>query len=363
MRTLEQLVCPHILAMQPYSSARSEFKGSATVFLDANENTFKTAYNRYPDPLQNALKNKIATLKNIRAQQLFLGNGSDEAIDLLLRIFCQSGEDAIITLPPTYGMYKVAANLGNVQNIEIPLDENFQPNVAAILEAQTEQTKLLFICSPNNPTGNDIDLNKIESLIQQFEGIVVVDEAYIDFSNQSSCLEWLDQYDNLVVLQTFSKAWGMAGIRLGMAFSNPTIITLFNKVKPPYNINQLTQEYALKALDSTDELTYQTLAILAERTKLKRSLEAFSFVEHVYPSAANFLLMKVNQPNEIYTYLLERGIIIRNRSTVLGCENCLRVSVGTEAENELLLTALENYLIKNNEQKSIIPRSRWDYSH
>jgi len=363
MRNLEQLVCPHILAMQPYSSARSEFKGSATVFLDANENTFRKAYNRYPDPLQNALKSKIARLKNIQAQQLFLGNGSDEAIDLLLRIFCESGKDTIITLPPTYGMYDVAANLGNVKNIEIPLDKNYQPRVPAILEAQSEQTKLLFICSPNNPTGNDIELSTIETLLQKFQGIVVVDEAYIDFSNQSSCLEWLDRYDNLVVLQTFSKAWGMAGIRLGMAFSHPQIIALFNKVKPPYNINQLTQEYAIIALDKTDELAYQTLAILAERTRLKRALEQFPFVECVYPSSANFLLMRVKAPNALYRYLLENGIIIRNRSAVLGCEGCLRVSIGTTAENELLLTALENYLIKDNEQKSIVPRSRWDYSH
>ena len=362
MKTIEQWVCPHILAMKGYSSARSEFKGTASVFLDANENTFRQNYNRYPDPLQVDLKTRIAALKSVEREQIFLGNGSDEAIDLLLRIFCCSGEDAIITLPPTYGMYSVSANLCNVENIQIPLTKAFQPDVEAILKAQNQRTKLLFICSPNNPTGNDIELDKIEQLLEKFEGIVVVDEAYIDFSIQTSTSKWLDKYPNLVVLQTFSKAWGMAGIRLGMAFANVEIIDLFNKVKPPYNINVLTQEFALERLANLADFEYDVLSIQAERTRLKRNLEAIQWIEKVYPSAANFLLVKMNHPDGVYQYLIEQGIIVRNRSKVLLCEGCLRITVGTAEENERLETALLNYS-SQNESKNIILRSRWDYSH
>lgn len=364
MRTLKELVCPHILQMQAYSSARSEFKGNATVFLDANENAFQTAYNRYPDPLQSELKEEVAKLKNINTNQVFFGNGSDEAIDLLVRIFCKSGEDAIITLPPTYGMYAVSANLCHVTNIEVPLIDNFQPDVDAILAAQNTQTKLLFICSPNNPTGNNIDLEKIKTLLKIFDGIVVVDEAYIDFSEQASCLNWLAEYPNLVILQTFSKAWGMAGIRLGMAFSSVEIIGLFNKVKPPYNVNSLTQEFALERLRNSNNISYDVLQILAQKKALKQHLEQLPFVQKVYPSAANFLLIKVDEPTKIYTYLVEHGIVIRNRNTVLLCAGCLRITVGNNEENELLKNALLNYInINNNEQKSIVPRPRWDFSH
>jgi len=345
MRTLTELVCPHILKMQAYSSARSEFKGKASVFLDANENAIRTTYNRYPDPLQVNLKQAIQPLLEVQPEQIFLGNGSDEAIDLLLRIFCVSRQDAIITLPPTYGMYKVSASLNHIETIEIPLEADYQPNVAAILAAQNERTKILFICSPNNPTGNDFELKKIEALIQGFNGIVVVDEAYIHFSTQASCIKWIDKYQNLVVLQTFSKAWGMAGIRLGMAMANPKVIQLFNKVKPPYNVNVLTQEYALSQLQDLTVFEQDIARILAQRKDLAAQLSTLKFVEKIYPSAANYLLIKVDQANLIYQYLVEQGIIIRNRSTVLLCANCLRITVGTKEENRILMDCLKGYLV------------------
>lgn len=352
MRTLEQLVCPHILKMESYSSARSEFKGTASIFLDANENTIRTRYNRYPDPLQARVKGAIQGLVNLEKEQIFLGNGSDEAIDLLLRIFCVAGQDAIITLPPTYGMYKVSASLNNIETIEIPLEVDYQPNVAAILAAQNERTKILFICSPNNPTGNDFDLGKIETLIKGFDGIVVVDEAYIHFSRQASCVGWIGKFPNLIVLQTFSKAWGMAGIRLGMALANPAIIALFNKTKPPYNVNALTQENALNQLQDLTAFKADVRNILEERKALWTQLSALPLVEKIYPSAANFLLIKVENANQIYQHLVEQGIIIRNRSKVLLCHNCLRITVGTKEENRILIEVLETYakrvLVLNN---------------
>jgi len=341
MRPLNKLVAPHLLELEPYSSARSEFKGKASVFLDANENPIRSRYNRYPDPLQKKLKERIATLKHCESQQLFLGNGSDEAIDLLLRIFCQAGKDAILTLPPTYGMYKVSAAINQVQNIEIPLDEDFQPNVAAILAAQTPQTKLLFLCSPNNPTANDMKLSAIQQLIEGFEGIVVVDEAYIDFSEQPSCLNWVGKYPNLVVLQTFSKAWGMAGIRLGMAFASKAIIDWFNKVKPPYNVNQLTQEFAYKQLADADVVQADIFSLLKERKRLIEALRKLSFVQKVFPTAANFILVRVDAPNDLYQYLVQEGIIVRNRSNLPACEGCLRFTVGNALENNRLLEALK----------------------
>lgn len=344
MRTLEQLVCPHILKMEPYSSARLEFKGEASIFLDANENTIRRAYNRYPDPVQTNLKRVIQSLLNLEKGQVFLGNGSDEAIDLLLRIFCVAGQDAIITLPPTYGMYRVSASLNNVKTIEIPLERNYQPNVAAVLAAQNERTKILFICSPNNPTGNDFELNKIEALIEGFEGVVVVDEAYIHFSAQASCVQWIDKYPNLIVLQTFSKAWGMAGIRLGMALADSAIIDLFNKVKPPYNVNVLTEEYALNQLQDLTIFKQDIASILMEREDLKTQLATLSCVEKIYPSAANFLLIKVDEANRVYQFLVDQGIIIRNRSAVLLCANCLRITVGTKEENKFLIECLKAYV-------------------
>lgn len=339
-KNIQNLVRPNILKMSPYSSARSEFKGQADVFLDANENPFNTGYNRYPDPLQKELKQRIFEIKGIAPKHIFLGNGSDEAIDLLFRIFCTAGQDHIITLPPTYGMYQVSAAISDIPIKSVPLTADFQPDVAAILEQTDEASKLLFLCSPNNPTGNSFDLNLIEKLIQSFPGIVVVDEAYIDFAGQVSCLSLLEQYDNLVVLQTFSKAWGLAGIRLGMAFASEEIIGLFNKVKPPYNVNQLTQSTALKALEDVTEQTRWVTAILEQRAILRAALEGFSFVEKVYPSDANFLLVKVTDPNLLYQHLVEQKIIVRNRSTVLLCEGCLRITVGLEVENQRLLRSL-----------------------
>ncbi|WP_052599378.1 histidinol-phosphate transaminase [Aureispira sp. CCB-QB1] len=343
MKKIKELVCPHILNMTPYASARSEFKGNANVFLDANENTIRTNYNRYPDPLQNDLKKAIEPLVELDATQIFLGNGSDEAIDLLLRIFCNSGKDAIITLPPTYGMYEVSACLNNIQVIEVPLELDYQPNVEGILAAQSERTKILFLCSPNNPTGNDFDVGKLQQLIEKFEGIVVVDEAYIHFSTQASCTRWIQKYPNLVVLQTFSKAWGMAGIRLGMALASPEIIALFNKVKPPYNVNVLTQKYALSQLQDWSTLKEDIATILSERALLAKALSKLVFVEEIYPSASNFLLVKVTQADTIYQYLIEQGIIIRNRSKVILCDNCLRITIGTKVENEKLLAVLSSY--------------------
>ncbi len=345
---LEQLVRPNILKLKPYSSARSEYKGEADILLDANENPFETGFNRYPDPLQWALKTKIGEVKSVAPDQLFLGNGSDEAIDLLVRIFCEPGEDHIITLPPTYGMYQVCADISNVAIKEIPLQENFQANVAAILNAADAHSKLLFLCSPNNPTGNNLNLVDIQDLLTGFPGIVVVDEAYIDFSEQTSCTRLLEQYDNLVVLQTFSKAWGLAGVRLGMAFAQEDIIALFNKVKPPYNINQLTQDAVYMALDEMEEKDEWVEQILTERERLIDALNAFKCVQHIHPSDANFLLVKVTDPQSIYEWLLGQGIVVRDRSKVLLCDDCLRFTIGDPDENKFLLEALEDYDFQNS---------------
>lgn len=341
---IQNLVRPNIRRLTPYSSARSEFKGKAEVFLDANESPYDTGYNRYPDPLQWKLKQAISTLKGIAPEHLFLGNGSDEAIDLLLRIFCEPGADHIITLPPTYGMYRVSADISNVAVKEIPLRPgSFQPDAEAVLAEVNAHSKLLFICSPNNPTGNSIRPGLIRELAKGFPGIVVVDEAYIDFSAQESVINLIPEFPNLVVLQTFSKAWGMAGIRLGMAFASEEIIGYFNKVKPPYNINQLTQEAALKALDRQKEQEAQVQQLLGQRTLLQQYLGGLPFVERIYPSDANFLLVKVEDPTGIYDYLVDRGIIVRDRSRVTLCEGCLRITVGTPEENERIFRALVEF--------------------
>lgn len=341
---LEKLVRKNIQKLTPYSSARSEFKGSADVFLDANENPYETELNRYPDPLQWKLKEKISQLKNVSVGRIFLGNGSDEAIDLLIRIFCEPRIDHIITLPPTYGMYKVSAGIADVTNIEIPLTNSFQPDVEAILAKANEHSKLLFLCSPNNPTGNVFELDRIKKLVSNFPGIVVIDEAYIDFSREASAIELLHEHPNLVIMQTFSKAWGLAGIRLGMAFASEVIIELFNRVKPPYNINQLTQKAALKALENSDIQATWVKNILAQRAVLEQNLSKLHFVEKIHPSDANFLLVKVNAPHALYDYLIQEKIIVRNRSTVLMCEGCLRITVGTEVENKRLLKTLMNFI-------------------
>lgn len=338
-----EFVRPNILKLKPYSSARSEFDGEADVFLDANENPFETGYNRYPDPLQYEVKERISRIKEVSVEQIFLGNGSDEVIDLLIRIFCEPGIDQIITLPPTYGMYKVSADIANVGIIEVPLDEAFQPDVDAILNAQTTTTKILFICHPNNPTANDIQIEKIETLVERFRGIVMIDEAYIDFSLSKSGLSLLQKYPNLVVSQTFSKAWGLAGIRLGMAFASEQIIGLFNKVKPPYNINQLTQTAAINALNQLDKKELWVHTILNERQQLEKQLAGFDFIQKIHPSAANFLLVKVSDPDGLYQHLLNEKIIVRNRSNVLKCEGCLRITIGLPEENIQLIRSLQKY--------------------
>jgi histidinol-phosphate aminotransferase len=343
MKDIAALMRPNIRRMKPYSSARHEFEGEAELFLDANENPFNNGLNRYPDPLQHKLKERISEIKRVRAEQIFLGNGSDEAIDLLFRIFCEPGIDNVISLPPTYGMYQVAADIADVKIREVPLNSEFQPDLDALCKAWDANTKLLFFCSPNNPTGNSLNADIMEAVLKKFHGIVVVDEAYIDFSTQPSFIRLIDKHDNLVVLQTLSKAWGLAAIRLGMAFSNSSMIQLFNKVKAPYNINLLTQETALKALEDTEKTANFISVLLQERTKLEKQLSDFSFVQKVYPSDANFILMKVAEPNTLYKFLLQNKIVVRNRSSVPGCEGCLRITVGTPEENIFLLETLVKY--------------------
>jgi histidinol-phosphate aminotransferase len=337
------MIRPNILRMKAYSSARHEFEGSAEYFLDANENPFNNGLNRYPDPLQHQLKERIAEIKQIESNRIFLGNGSDEAIDLLFRIFCEPGKDNVIILPPTYGMYQVAADIADTTIKEVPLDADFQPVFEQIAKAVDANTKIIFFCSPNNPTGNSIRPEIMEQVLEFFPGPVVVDEAYIDFSMQTSFLSFLDKYPNLLVMQTLSKAWGLAGIRLGMAFASPELIALFNKVKAPYNINQLTQETALKMLENTEKTAANVKTILQERGRLEKAFANYSFVQKIYPSDANFILLKVDDPNALYKYLLNGKTVVRNRSTVPGCEGCLRITVGTPDENTYLIGLLNKY--------------------
>ena len=341
MKTLQSLVRPNIWNLQPYSSARSEFQGTATVFIDANENPWNPPYNRYPDPLQRALKVRIAEVKGVPEASIFTGNGSDEAIDLLLRIFCEPGVDNIVAIDPSYGMYQVAADINNVACRKVLLRTDFSLDVDALLAATDARTKLIFLCSPNNPTGNSLDRQEMVRLLQTFEGIVVIDEAYIDFASQPSFLPELDSYPNLVVLQTLSKAWGGAALRLGMAFASPVIIGLFNKVKYPYNVNLPAQQEALALLNKPEQMEAQRQKVLEERERLRRAFEAAPFQYKVYPSDANFLLVEVGRANEIYAALVEKGVIVRNRNSVSLCRGCLRITVGTVDENTLLLKALE----------------------
>jgi histidinol-phosphate aminotransferase len=337
---ISQLVRPNILKMKAYSSARDEFKGTASVFLDANENPYNNGLNRYPDPLAWAVKTELSKIKKIAPEHIFLGNGSDEVIDVLMRIFCEPRVDNIVTLPPTYGMYQVSADTCDVEVIKMNLNENFQPEIDKILRGANEHSKILFICSPNNPSGNAIDSGVILNLVNNFNGIVVIDEAYADFSKQQSCIEWVTTFPNVVVMQTFSKAWGLAGIRLGMAFASKEIIDLMNKVKPPYNINQLTQQAALDALKNDAEKNKQVTEILKEREILQERLKALDVVEKVYPSDANFLLVKVSKADALYQYLLTKEIVVRNRNNVVLCDECLRITIGTPSENEKVVKAL-----------------------
>ena len=338
---LNNLIRKNIKAMKPYSSARDEFKDlkADMVFLDANENPFETTLNRYPDPQQTALKKLISKQKELPIHQVLLGNGSDEVLDLIVRAFCEPNQDSILTLPPTYGMYGVLAQLNSIENIEVPLSKDFNINVDQVLKQVKPRTKLLFICSPNNPSGNIMDVNAVTRLLKAFDGLVVIDEAYIDFTTIESWTQRLNTFTNLMVTQTLSKAYGLAGIRLGTCYASKEIIAVLNKIKPPYNINSLTQQAAIEALQN-NEVSDQVSSILREREKLANALASCFFVKKIYPSDANFILIKVDDANKRYDELLRHGIVIRNRTTQLGCENCLRISVGTPAENKQLLTLL-----------------------
>ena len=340
---IENLIRENIKSLKPYSSAREEFKNSASnlVYLDANENPFDTGLNRYPDPQQNLVKAALAKIKNVSREQLLLGNGSDEVLDLIFRVFCEPKVDTVIVLPPTYGMYEVLANTNDVKILNISLLDNYQPNVDEILKAQNSQTKLLFLCSPNNPTANSFNADKIETLIKKFTGIVVIDEAYIDFSSQESWIGRLNEFPNLIVIQTLSKAYGLAGIRLGACYSSTKIISVLNKIKPPYNVNQLTQQTALKALQNSIKTNNEIAIIISERNKLIIDLEEISFIVKVYPSDANFLLVKVDNAIVRYNQLVEHKIIVRNRTNLPLCENCLRFTVGTKEENKKLMNTLK----------------------
>ncbi|MGF1556386.1 histidinol-phosphate transaminase [Paucihalobacter sp.] len=340
---LNSLVRPVIMSIKPYSSARDEFQGipDDMVFVDANENPFNNGLNRYPDPQQRELKQRLSEIKNIPVNQILLGNGSDEVLDLIFRAFCEPNQDNIITLPPTYGMYSVLAGLNAVKNMEIELDTNFQPQVDAILKTVNSQTKLLFLCSPNNPTANSINANLIENLLNEFNGIVVIDEAYIDFSKDDSWLSRLNEFPNLIISQTLSKAYGLAGIRLGICYASEEIITILNKIKPPYNINQLTQSEALKRVNDLKVVKNEVSQILTERKKLKSELQNINFVSTIYESDANFILVKVDDANLRYDQLIKQGIVVRNRTTQPLCENCLRITVGTGEENDELIEVLK----------------------
>lgn len=341
---LDKLLRNNIKALKPYSSARDEFSGEAEVYLDANENPFNKPYNRYPDPLQWAVKEKIASMKAVAPEKIFLGNGSDEPIDIILRAFCEPGVDNMVSIEPTYGMYQVAADINNVEVRKVRLDKEFGFSAQQLLDAVNLYTKVIFICSPNNPTANLLDKTEIIKLLTDFDGLVVLDEAYIDFAPESSLLPDLDKYENLIILQTFSKAWGMAGIRLGMAFAQPEIIRIFNKVKYPYNINMLTQKKALELLDHLQEKEEWVKIIIEERGKMIRKLFKLPFVQIIYPSDANFILVKMNDARGIYEYLTEKKIIVRDRSKIVLCDDCLRITIGSPKENRKLRKALKKLI-------------------
>jgi len=339
---IENLLRDNIKTIKAYSSARDEYKDASSdmVFIDANENPFQTNVNRYPDPQQYKVKSKLADIKGVKPSQILLGNGSDEILDLLFRAFCEPNQDNVITLPPTYGMYSVLADLNAVEVKTVLLDENFEPEVEEILITQNNNSKILLLCSPNNPTANSFNANKLEELIIGFKGIVVIDEAYIDFSNQESWVNRLDHFPNLVVTQTLSKAYGLAGIRIGVCYASGFIISILNKIKPPYNINQLTQNKALERLNDLDGVKQEVSSILEQRSLLAKALSQIPFIKEVYPSDANFLLAKVDDANQRYSQLIKSGIVVRNRTNQLLCDNCLRFTIGTEEENKLLVKIL-----------------------
>jgi histidinol-phosphate aminotransferase len=337
---LNNLIRENIKRMKPYSSARDDFQGTASIFLDANENPFATLYNRYPDPHQKKLKEKISSIKKVTVDQIFFGNGSDEAIDLIIRAFCVPGKDNVIIPQPTYGMYSVSAEINDIDIITTSLTERFDIDIDSALKAANDHSKVLFLCSPNNPSGNLLSRGRIKTMLEQFNGLVVVDEAYVDFSNEPSLIEWLPEFPNLIILQTLSKAWGLAALRLGMCFASAEIIKVLNKIKPPYNINEATQQFALEHLNLITQKEIWVQKIIAQREWLRAELQKLILINKVFSSDANFLLVKVNDPVGTYNHLIKKGIVVRDRSNVLLCEGCLRITVGTAKENELLIKEL-----------------------
>lgn len=341
MKDLKDLTRPNIWSLAPYSSARNEYSGHvARVFLDANENPYNNPYNRYPDPLQQEVKERIAQIKHVPAECIFLGNGSDEAIDLVYRCFCEPKKDNVVAIEPTYGMYRVCADINDVEYRTVLLDENFQVRAESLLDACDENTKAIWICSPNNPTGNRINREEIIKVIENFQGLVVVDEAYIDFSQEESMTKHLPACPNLIVLQTLSKAWGSAAIRCGMAFAGKDIIDIYNKVKYPYNLNYLTQKQALERLNNTFEVEQWVKLLLQERRQLMEAFSLLPICRKVYPTDANFFLAEMDDAQKTYDYLVGKGVIVRNRTRITLCHNCLRITVGTKDENSELLSAL-----------------------
>ena len=340
---LNHLLRENIKTIQPYTSARDEYKDAKAdmIFLDANESPFNTGANRYPDPKQSELKKEISKIKGITPEQILIGNGSDEVLDLIYRAFCEPQKDTVIILPPTYGMYKVLADLNAIQVKSIVLDDEFQPQKDKILKSQDENTKILFLCSPNNPSANSFNAPKVEELIKHFKGIVVIDEAYIDFSTQQSWLSRLDEFPNLVIIQTFSKAYGLAGLRLGLCFASEEIISTLNSIKPPYNINQLSQETAIKRLKSIEQVQTEINTLIENRDQFLLALRSIALIKKVYPTDANFILVKVDDANLRYQQLIKKGIVVRNRSNQPLCDNCLRFTVGTATENKALISALK----------------------
>jgi len=341
MFELEKLVRKNVLKLKPYSSARDEYQGTASIYLDANENPHPSQYNRYPDPHQLKVKEKISTIKKIPVSQIFLGNGSDEPIDLLIRAFCEPGIDKVLIPQPTYGMYTVSAEINNVEIKTIKLTPSFDIDLNALSEAWDDHTKLIFLCSPNNPSGNLLDPEKINAVLDQFKGIVIVDEAYIDFTNYPGFVPLLKTYPNLVVLQTLSKAWGLAAIRVGMCFASAEIIAVLDKIKPPYNINIVSQQIALEELHFEVRKNRWVSEIITEREKLSQGLAKVDSVQKVYPSDANFLLVKITNARSVYEALVKKGIIVRDRSNVILCDDCLRITIGTQQENQILLNELK----------------------
>ena len=341
---INKLLRENIRTLKPYSSARAEFSGEAAAFLDANENPFNSPWNRYPDPRQVKLKTRVGEIKNISVSKIFLGNGSDEPIDLLFRAFCEPAKDNIVSINPTYGMYRVAADTNDIAVNLVPLSDDFELDATAVLAAVTPDTKIIFLCSPNNPSGNALDNNAMLRIIEGFKGIVVIDEAYIDFCPEKSFLPLLDKYPNLVILQTFSKAWGMAGLRLGMAFATEQIIEVLSRIKYPYNLSILTQQKALELLADEQKKAEWVAIILKEREKVIEKLNKYPFVVKVYPTDANFVLVKTHDPRGIYQYLVDEKIIVRDRSSISLCEGCLRISIGSSEENATLIEALDGLI-------------------